>query len=166
LNQLVALDDRISVHQGDVTDLPFNAATFDVVISQHVQMNVADKARLYGEARRVLRSGGHLAIWDIVAGTPGELKFPFPWADRPELSYLVSADLLRDTIESAGFTVTRWSDMTEDAVAVMEIFLSTPPGPLGLHNFVDNFVLKANNLVNGLLVGRLRAVQAVFEARS
>ena len=47
LNQLVALDDRISVHQGDVTDLPFDAATFDVVISQHVQMNVADKARLY-----------------------------------------------------------------------------------------------------------------------
>ena len=50
LNQLVALDDRISVHQGDVTDLPFNAATFDVVISQHVQMNVADKRGLYGEA--------------------------------------------------------------------------------------------------------------------
>ena len=58
LNQLVALDDRISVHQGDVTDLPFNAATFDVVISQHVQMNVADKAGLYDEARRVLRPEG------------------------------------------------------------------------------------------------------------
>jgi sarcosine/dimethylglycine N-methyltransferase len=166
LNQLVALDDRISVHQGDVTDLPFNAATFDVVISQHVQMNVADKTGLYDEARRVLRSRGRLAIWDIVAGTPGELTFPLPWADRPELSHLVSADLLRDTIGAAGLSATHWSDMTEDAVAVMEIFLSTPPGPLGLHNFVDNFLVKANNLVDGLSVGRLRAVQAVFEARS
>ena len=166
LNQLVALDDRICVHQGDVTDLPFDAATFDVVTSQHVQMNVADKARLYYEARRVLRRRGRLAIWDIIAGTPGEPKFPLPWADRPELSHLVSADLLRDTIESAGLAVKHWSDMTEDAVAVMEIFLSTPPGPLGLHNFVDNFLAKANNLVDGLSVGRLRAVQAVFEARS
>ena len=167
LNQLVALDDRISVHQGDVTDLPFVAATFDVVISQHVQMNVADKTGLYEEeARRVLRPRGRLAIWDIIAGTPGELKFPLPWADQPELSYLISADLLRDTIESAGLTVTQWSDMTEDAVAVMEIFLSTPPSPLGLHNFVDNFLDKANNLVDGLSVGRLRAVRAVFEARS
>ncbi len=166
LNQLVALDDRISVHQGDVTDLPFNAATFDVVISQHVQMNVGDKAGLYDEARRVLRPRGRLAIWDIIAGTPGEITFPLPWADRPELSHLVSADLLRDTIEAAGLSVTHWTDMTEDAVAVMEIFLSTPPGPLGLHNFVDNFLAKANNLVDGLSVGRLRGVQAVFEARS
>ena len=48
----------------------------------------------------------------------------------------------------------------------MEIFLSVPPGPLGLHVFVDNFVEKANNLVCSLSNGRLRAVQAVFEARS
>ncbi len=166
LNRLVRLDDRISVHQGDVTDLPFDAASFDVVTSQHVQMNVADKSGLYDEARRVLRPRGRLAIWDIVAGTAGELDFPLPWADRPELSYLVSAELLRATIESAGFSVTHWTDMTEDAVAVMEIFLSTPPGPLGLHNFVDNFVAKANNLVRGLSTSRLRTVQAVVEVPS
>ncbi len=43
LNKLVALDDRITVRRADVTDLPFADATFDVVFSQHVQMNVADK---------------------------------------------------------------------------------------------------------------------------
>ena len=86
LNQLVGLDAYISVQHGDVTDLPFDSASFTVVFSQHVQMNVADKARLYDEARRVLRPRGRLAIWDIIAGTPGELEFPFPWADRPELA--------------------------------------------------------------------------------
>jgi len=35
-----------------------------------------------------------------------------------------------------------------------------------LHIFVDNFVEKANNLVRGLSNGRLRAVQAIAEARS
>jgi len=54
LNRLVGLDERITVRQADVTDLPFPDASFDVVFSQHVQMNVADKSRLYREARRVL----------------------------------------------------------------------------------------------------------------
>src|SRR5580658_7985073 len=166
LNQLVGLDGYISVHQGDVTDLPFPTASFTVVMSQHVQMNVADKTRLYGEARRVLRLRGRLAIWDITAGAPGELDFPLPWADRPALSHLDSGDQLRATIESVGFTVTHWSDMTEEAATIMEMFLRPPPGPLGLHIFVDNFVDKANNLVRGLCNGRLRAVQALAEVRS
>ena len=68
LNRLVGLDDRISVRQADVTELPFADGTFDVAISQHVQMNVADKARLYSEARRVLVGGGRLAMWDITIG--------------------------------------------------------------------------------------------------
>ena len=149
-----------------MTNLPFPSASFTVVMSQHVQMNVADKTRLYDEARRVLRPRGRLAIWDITAGAPGELDFPLPWADQPALSHLASADQLRATIESAGLAVTHWSDMTEEAVAIMEIFLGVPPGPLGLHVFVDNFVEKANNLVRGLANGRLRAVQAIAEARS
>ncbi len=70
LNRLVGLDAKISVQQGDITDLPFDDATFDVIISQHVQMNVADKARVYAEARRVLVPGGRLAHWDIVLGDP------------------------------------------------------------------------------------------------
>src|SRR6476619_7195405 len=54
LNRLVGLDERISVRQADVTQLPFGDATFDIVFSQHVQMNIVDKGRLYREARRVL----------------------------------------------------------------------------------------------------------------
>ena len=76
LNRLVGLDDRISVHQADVTELPFADATFDVVFSQHVQMNIADKPLLYREARRVLAGGGRLALWDITTGEMGELDYP------------------------------------------------------------------------------------------
>jgi sarcosine/dimethylglycine N-methyltransferase len=68
LNRLVGLDKRITVRRADVTARPFADATFRVVFSQHVQMNVADKARLYREARRVMVSGGRLAMWDIVSG--------------------------------------------------------------------------------------------------
>jgi sarcosine/dimethylglycine N-methyltransferase len=54
--------------------------------------------------------------------------------------------------------------MTEAAVTPMEMFLQSPPGPLGLHIFVDGFVEKANNLVRGLSDGRLRAVQGLAVA--
>jgi SAM-dependent methyltransferase len=164
LNQLVGLGDRITVRQGDVTDLPFAQARFDVVVSQHVQMNVADKSRLYQEARRVLVPGGRLAIWDITAGTGGGLDYPLPWADEPQFSHLASADQLRAVIEAAGFAAIHWNDLTETAATLMAAFVSAPPGPIGLHAFVDNFVEKASNLARGLSGGRLRAVQGVAEA--
>jgi len=164
LNQLTGLDGKISVRQADVTELPFADAAFDVVTSQHVQMNVADKARLYAEARRVLATGGRLAIWDIIEGEPGPLDYPLPWADQPDRSHLVSEAGLRAAIEGAGFTIAHWADLSADAVTLMRAVLAQPPAPLGLHAFVPGFAAKAGHLTEGLASGRLRAIQAVMLA--
>lgn len=164
LDRLVGLDDKISVRQGDVTDLPVADATFTVVASQHVQMNVADKDRLYSEARRVVVTRGRLAIWDVTAGTPGELDYPLPWADRPERSHLATPDELRAAVESAGFAVEHWNDLTDQAAEFMSAFLSLPPSPLGLHAFVERFSEKAGNLTRGLSSGRVRVIQGVARA--
>lgn len=164
LNRLVGLDDRISVHQADVTKLPFPDASFQVVFSQHVQMNVADKTRLYAEARRVLSDGGRIAIWDITSGEPGEPDYPLPWADRAGYSHLVASDELRSVIERSGFAIEHWNDHTDRATALMQTFLTLPPNPLGLHAFVTDFATKATNLTTALADGRLHAIQGVARA--
>ncbi len=95
LNRIVGLDSLIDVTRADVLSLPFADASFDVVLSQHVQMNVADKAGLYREARRVLRPGGRLALWDVTAGPEQPIEFPVPWAVEPAVSHLVTPERLR-----------------------------------------------------------------------
>ena len=164
LNRLTGLDDRIWVRQADVTDLPFQDATFTLMFSQHVQMNVADKALLYVEAHRVLADGGQLALWDIVAGDNGEPDFPVPWADRPEYSHLTTPDRLRTAIETAGLEIEQWNDLTDQAATTMQTLLTSPPSPIGLQAFVPGFASKAQNLTAALADGRLRAVQGIARA--
>jgi sarcosine/dimethylglycine N-methyltransferase len=164
LNELVGLDDKISVRQADVTELPFDDGAFQVAFSQHVQMNVADKSRLYEEMRRVLAVGGSLAVWDITDGGLGDLVYPLPWADHPQRSHLVTPDRLRDTIESAGFAIEHWDDLSDQASALMRTVLASP-GPLGLDAFVPDFAVKAANLTDALADGRLRAVRGIARAK-
>jgi SAM-dependent methyltransferase len=168
LNRLVGLDGLIAVRQADVTELPFADDTFDVAISQHVQMNVADKDRLYQEARRVLATGGQLAIWDLTAGDssgdPSELDHPLPWADHPGQGHLVTGVSLRASIEAAGFTIQHWTDLTQHAAETMRMVLTMPPNPLGLHVFVPGFGERVHNLTAAIAKGHLRAIEAVARA--
>ncbi|MHB8510388.1 MAG: class I SAM-dependent methyltransferase, partial [Candidatus Dormibacteria bacterium] len=133
LNSAVALDSLIDVHQGDVLELPFEDTSFDVVVSQHVQMNIHAKDRLYSEARRVLRPGGRLALWDATDGPNQPLLFPVPWAESPKLSHLATPEELRRTIEAEGFETLLWNDLTASSADFMKLIAQSPPAPLGLH---------------------------------
>ena len=164
LNDAVGLGDMIEVLTADVTELPFDDASFDVVFSQHVQMNVADKRRLYAEARRVLAPGGRLALWDVTAGSGGPLHFPVPWATSPEQSHLVTPERLAELLREAGFATTHWNDLTGPAPKAMRDFLAGDPPPLGLHVFVADFPAKAANLVRNLAENRARLIQACLTA--
>lgn len=113
----VGLSGRLDYRTADALTLPFEDASFDVVWTQHVAMNIADKARLYAEMRRVLKPGGRLGLYDILQGAGGEVIYPVPWARDPAISFLVTPEELRRRLEAAGFEIAGWRDRTEAALA-------------------------------------------------
>lgn len=54
----------VSFHEGDGRSLPFDGATFDIVASDSMLSHVPGPERAIGEAFRVLRAGGCLAVFD------------------------------------------------------------------------------------------------------
>jgi sarcosine/dimethylglycine N-methyltransferase len=107
---------QVSFQTASALELPFEDGGFDVVFLQHVAMNIADRARLYREIRRVLTSGGRFATYDVVLRS-GEPHYPVPWARTPATSFLLTATATRDEIEPAGFRTIVWQDDTETAKA-------------------------------------------------
>ena len=97
---------------GNALDLPFPDAAFDHVLTQHVAMNIADRGRLYAELARVVKPGGRLAIHDVVAGDGEPPVFPVPWADTPDMSFLLTAGQTRAAITAAGFEELWFRDQT------------------------------------------------------
>jgi ubiquinone/menaquinone biosynthesis C-methylase UbiE len=58
----------VNWQQADATRLPFDDASFDIVVCQFGVMFFPDKTRAFSEARRVLRHGGVLLfnVWDRI----------------------------------------------------------------------------------------------------
>jgi sarcosine/dimethylglycine N-methyltransferase len=117
LAQRTHLDELVSYEVGDLSSLPFGDSSFDVVWTQHVVMNIPERERLYLEFRRVLKSGGKLALFDVLA-TDANLKphFPVPWAENGETSFLFTEAETITALQRAGFTIAAWNDVTAEVV--------------------------------------------------
>jgi sarcosine/dimethylglycine N-methyltransferase len=156
---------QISFQAGSALELPFDDGRFDAVLLQHVAMNIADRARLYREIRRMLMPDGKFATYDVVL-KGGEPHYPVPWARTPATSFLLTAEATREAVEQAGFRATVWQDDSETAKAwFAQVRASGPPPSPNLGVVMGpDFAQLSANLARNLMEERIGILTAVFEA--
>lgn len=162
----VGLAELVEYRQADALDLPFEDESFDIAWTQHAAMNIADKARLYREAWRVLKPGGRFALYDVLQGPGGSVHFPVPWAREPSISHLVTPEGWRALLEGAGFEIVHWRDSTEAGRAwfaeMTRRLAESGPPPVSFALLLGtDFAEMAGNQRRNLEEGRIALVEAV-----
>jgi ubiquinone/menaquinone biosynthesis C-methylase UbiE len=85
--------DRVELHKADMTALPFEGDSFDLVVSSVAMHNIrghAGREKAIEEAVRVLQPGGRLLIADL-------------WATRAYRNHLMNLGMLGVTRHSLGW---------------------------------------------------------------
>lgn len=154
--------------QGNALALPFNNNSFDVVWTQHVQMNIADKQLFYAEIKRVLTTTGRFVYYEILSAAQSPVHFPVPWASDATMSHLISSPQLHTLLQQAGLQRIQVTDETARGLAFFNNLLNriTQKGlpALGLHLLMgDNAVEKLNNLRNNLVERRIMLESGIYE---
>jgi ubiquinone/menaquinone biosynthesis C-methylase UbiE len=137
LSKLVKLDDKTTFVQGDAASLPFKDGAFDVVWTQHVQMNIPDKRKFYSEIARVLKSGGQFLYYDILKKGDGEINYPTPWASTSDLSFLSKEKEMDSYLTGLNLSKEQSKDQTDAGIesfdAVVAKLKEFGPPKMGLN---------------------------------
>jgi MPBQ/MSBQ methyltransferase len=158
LTARVGLADRVTFDVGSATAMPYGDATFDRAMLDHVGMNLADKAAVFAEVRRVLRPGGVFAVYEQMRVGDGALTYPLPWADDERSSFVEPRARYAELLREAGFTVER----DEDRTAANAAGGPPPPGALTPGDlFGPGFGERIGNNLAAAFSGTLAAVLMV-----
>ncbi len=167
LTRHCGMAETVAFEQANALDLPFADASFDLAWTQHVAMNISERSTLYASIHRVLKPGGRLAIYDVIAGDGRPLVFPVPCARRPELSFLLTMRQMKAALATAGFTELSWADKTEDGIAwfnELQAKYQAGAPSLGLHIVMGkDFAGMAANLARNFQERRARLVQTIVQ---
>ncbi len=163
LSELTGFDDRVKFKVASALNMPFENSGIDAAISLHVAMNIFDRTRLYSEIARVLKPGAIFCLFDMMKKGSHAVRYPVPWAQSTQTSYLRTADETFELLDNAGFYI----DEVEDRSAFAEDFfkqhiLAESEASLGIHLLMgENAVEKLKNVLWNLENGRIVPVQMV-----
>ncbi len=168
LSELVNLSNKTTFIQGDATQLPFEDNSFDVVWTQHVQMNIPDKKKFYSEINRVLKTGGHFLFYDILKKGNGEVNYPMPWASNANLSFLFKAEEMDELLKEFGLTELQTANQTQAGIDFFDTLVARlkefGPPLMGLNVLMgDTTKPKLLNLLTHLKSGELELKSGVYK---
>ena len=168
MSNWVGLGGRVVFQQADATDLPFADNQFDAAMTIHVAMNIPAKDQMYAEARRVVKSGGIFAIYDVLQGEGGEAVLPVPWARDQSINYLVTPKQMMSLLHDAGFAIRAVQDSTEESQKFFEAMIlrmeQTGTVPVRWQMFLgDDFPVMARNQLRNLAERRIRTVSYICQ---
>ena len=154
---------------GSALDLPFEDASFDAATLMHVGMNIADKPRLFAEARRVLRPGATFALYEVMRAADGPLPLPLPWAETEATSFVETPATYRSLLAAAGFRLTGERDRTafvrEQGQRMRAKIAAEGPPKLGLHVIIGPTASdRMGRLFSSLEQGLLAPIEMVATA--
>lgn len=169
LTRATKLEDKVEYRRANALELPFEAATFDRAYTIHVLMNIADKAGVFREVRRVLKPNGLFAIFDIMRAKDGPLQYPVPWALSEDTSFVSDAKQYRKALEEAGFRVEQERDRGAFSVEFTERMMArvaqSGPPALGLHLLMgEKTPVLLRNVLTMMKAGVLTAVEMYTRA--
>ena len=166
LTSLVGMQDAVTIQQGDGQHLPYPDHVFDGAYTQHVTMNVADRARFFGEAYRILKPGAFFALTEHGLGPTGDPYYPVPWSMDGSGSYLLSPSQTRLALERAGFDNVLVEDTGQKYLAAyrrtMELATQGALPSLGIHILMgESAPQKTRNAARNIEEGRTHPVQVI-----
>jgi len=167
LSELIPTNGQIEYEQGDALHLPYEDGIFDIVWTQHVQMNIEDKKRFYCEIDRVLKDNGKLIYYDIFRKDAKDISYPVPWANNPSVSFLGSISNMDSILTNLGLSRSRSTDQTLDAIAFLhDVFkkVKTNNSPqIGLNVLMgESTKEKLTNVLKGLEGGRIELQSGIY----
>lgn len=168
LSQLVGLSGKTEFIIADATELPFEDNTFDVVWTQHAQMNIEEKEKLYSEIHRVLKREGRFIYYDIFSSEKEDLKFPLPWADDSSISFLIELNDFGRLMKETGFKELLRKERTSDSIDFFETVFENNKKEgspkIGLNIFMtEQTSLKLSNLLNNLSENKLKVQSGIYQ---
>ena len=163
LTESTRLSDRVELVCCSALDLPYEDEWFDIVLTQHVQMNIVDKHRFYAEIERVLKPGGRFIFHDVFLCGDKPPLYPVPWAEDESVSAMVPEEQGRSIIEEMGLTVEQWTEKVPESVKFFEKVIGRIEAkglpPLGIHLVLgDNAEDKLRNHARNLSENRLSVI--------
>jgi len=162
LTRRVGLQDKVRVIEGNVMQVPLEAGSIDVVVSQEALLHVPDKQRALAEAYRILKPGGRIVFTDWVAHRP------LSDADRELMWQGMAVTDLHDLptyaglVGRAGFVVDAVEDLTGEWGEILKVRLAmyrklreetrAAGTPAGHDAFYESYV-RFVDLVNEAVLG-------------